>query len=183
MASTPPDIRTRGLDQRVEDIIGQGGTVVPVNETRYTPDQVILDPNSPLAVQIPENSDADRSRVTVPLHDALQSGHVEAIFDAGAAPLPARSDVGEDDGHTRDVASGEYGDYDADMTRVETPPVHSLPEIVRTADPVFDVADVDPGKEAAEEQDHPAADEPNPADLKNRTAPAEGDNLKDDEDR
>ena len=150
--ASPADIRVRGLDSRVEDIVGQGGSVVPVRETRYTPDQPILDPNSPLAVQIPEGSDADRSRINSPLHDALASGHVESVFDAGAAPLPAQSDAGEAGENTRTVGDATP-ETPGDMDRVETPEVHNESEVRRTADPVADVADSSPAASAADEED------------------------------
>src|SRR4051794_29086405 len=89
----------RGAEVVREDIVGQGGTVVPVNEARFTPDQAILDPNSPLAVQIPEGVGADGSRTDLWLSNVLAEGHVEAKFGTTAAPLPVASDAdgGESD--------------------------------------------------------------------------------------
>lgn len=143
----------RGVEAVKEDIVGQGGTIVPVNEVRYTPDQAILDPNSPLAVQIPEGVGADGSRVDLQLGNVLAEGHVEAKFGTAAAPTPASSDAG-------DVAQAP--EHTPDTTLIVTPNVSNVPEVVRTADPVRDVADSDPTPVAAPEDDK-KEEEPAPA--------------------
>lgn len=80
------------IESRKEDTVGQGGTTVVVNETRFTPDEVILDPDGPLAVQIPEGVGADTSRHTIPLADALAEGAVEVVtYPVHAVPAAQRS--------------------------------------------------------------------------------------------
>lgn len=133
------EIRKKGVESRVEDIRGQGGTIVPVNETRFSPDEVILDPNSPLAVQIPEDSDADRSRIGLPLADALFSGHVEAKFGTVEAPLPAASDASNESEHVRAIGDDSGDEHTPDHERVDSPAVHNEPEVVRSAKVVQDV--------------------------------------------
>ena len=120
---------------RQEDIEGQGGTVVPVNETYFVPDEVILDPNSELAVQIPEGVGADHSRIGLELADALNSGHVEAKFGTAAAPAPTSSEAGDEqpEGY-RAVGDDSGEEHTPDHERVETPPVHSKPEVQRDAE-------------------------------------------------
>lgn len=135
-----PDVRTKGIRQNQEDVVGQGGTPVAVNESSFTPDEVILDPNGPLAVQIPEGVGADTSRNSLGLADTLAAGTPEAQFAA------AENDDEEVD---TDFSAGIVG-----------PPMHSVPELARTHDATVDVADLSPGAR----KDEPAEDEPNPED-------------------
>lgn len=108
----------KGVNQRNEDIDGQGGVKVPVREIDYATDEFVLDPNSDLAVQIPEGSGADMSRHTNPYADALGSGHVEAKFGTEAAPGPTGSEAVEVD---------HGGEHKADHERVESAKVHNKP--------------------------------------------------------
>ena len=128
----PPinEARRKGVNQVGEDITGQDGSVVPVREIEVNLDEPILDPNSPLAVQIPEGSGADHSRHTNPLADSLGEGHVEAKFGTDAAPLPLGSDAGE-------VES--QGEHKADHDRIETPKVHNKPKVAREGKPKRDI--------------------------------------------
>jgi hypothetical protein len=136
------DVRRKGLSVVSEDIVGQAGTIVPINEARFTPDEHILDPESPLAVQIPEGGGADTSRHTLGMVDTMMAGTAEEQFAAAA----------ED----RDVDS----DFNAGVV---TPDVYRVSELVRTADPVADIADLSPGAELRGEVD---PDEPiDPADV------------------
>ncbi len=136
------NVRKKGQDSVQGDIIGQGGTVVPVNESRFDLDEPILDPNSPLAVQIPEGVGADHSRIGLGLADALREGHVEAKFEQGVAPLPTSSTSGTDqDEHVRAVGTEPEGDFEPKPVSeyVVTPDVHNKPEVERTADVKQDV--------------------------------------------
>lgn len=74
-----PDVRTKGMRHNKEDIVGQGGTPVAVNESSFAADEVILDPNGPLAVQIPEGVGADTTRNTLGLADALENDVDEVV--------------------------------------------------------------------------------------------------------
>lgn len=125
------DVRYKGAEVVREDIRGQGGTVVPVHETYFAGDEAILDPNSPLAVQIPVDSDADRSRIESPLGAVLGEGHVEAKFDQGAAALPVSSEAGDDQDEHVQAVGAPAAEYDADLERVESPEVHNEPAVAR----------------------------------------------------
>lgn len=128
------EVRKKGEQSVQGDILGQGETPVAVNESRFDLDEVILDPNSPLAVQIPEGSDADRSRIQLPFADALREGHVEAKFGTEAAPEVRYTDKGE----VREQSGGKHTPVPT-SERVETPEVHNEPELARTLDPKVDV--------------------------------------------
>jgi hypothetical protein len=96
----------------------QGGGDLHVHETVFRADEVILDPNSSLAVQIPEDADAKRDRITVPLGEALATGVVEAKFGTTAAPLPVSSEAGEgsDSEHVRAVGSDSGEEHVPDLS-------------------------------------------------------------------
>lgn len=131
-----PEIKNpKGVNVVSEDIEGQGGTPVAVREISVATDEVILDPESPLAVQIPEGSGADHSRHTNPLADALGEGHVEAKFGTAAAPLPVSSDAGgvKDNENVRSVGDDSGKKHVADHDRVESPEVHNEPVLKREA--------------------------------------------------
>jgi len=55
---------------------------VTVRETHVTTDRVILDPNSPEAVQVPEGSGASSVDRQNPLAEALQAGTPEEQFSS-----------------------------------------------------------------------------------------------------
>lgn len=132
----PVDVRRKGLTVVSEDIIGQAGTIVPVNEARFAVDEHILDPNNPLAVQIPEGVGADTSRHTLAMVDRLTAGTAESQF----------------------AAADNDEEVDSDLNAgVVTPDVYRESELVRTANPVADVADLSPGAELRDEVD---VDEP-----------------------
>lgn len=148
----PVDVRRKGYTVVSEDIVGQAGTIVPVNEARFVADEHILDPNSPLAVQIPEGGGADTTRNTLGMVDRLTAGTPMAQFAA------AENDEEVDN------------DFNAGLL---THDVYSETEVVRTANPVVDVADLSPG---AELRDKVEDDEPvDPADVDPGTPEADGD--------
>lgn len=150
----PVDVRRKGFTVVSEDIVGQAGTIVPVNESRFTVDEHILDPNSPLAVQIPEGGGADTSRHTLGMVDTLLAGTAEAQFAAAEA--------------------GEEVDTDFNAG-INTPDVYRESELVRTANPVVDVADLSPGAELRDKVD---VDEPvAPADVDAGTPDADADDA------
>lgn len=137
------DVRRKGFTTVNEDIVGQAGTIVPVNEARFVADEHILDPNSPLAVQIPEGGGADTTRNTLGMVDRLTAGTPMSQFAA--------------------AESGEEVDSDFNAGLL-TPPVYRETEAVRTANPTVDVADLSPG---AELRDQVKDDEPvKPAEVK-----------------
>lgn len=139
------EVRTKGVKVVSEDIRGQDGSVVPVREIAVATDEVILDPESPLAVQIPEGSGADHSRHTNPLADSLGEGHVEAKFGTAAAPLPSGSDSGESENeHIRSVGDTSGDEHVADHDRVDTPEVHNKPETQRVEKVARDIRDESP---------------------------------------
>jgi hypothetical protein len=146
------EVRTKTAEIVREDISGQGGTIVPVHETVFAGDEAILDPNSPLAVQIPEDSGADRSRIAVPLGETLASGHVEAKFGTAAAPLPVSSEAGDDQPseYVRAVGDDSGAEHTPDLERVETPEVHNETEVVRTAEVTRDVEAESPASSKSE---------------------------------
>lgn len=146
------EIRTKTAEVVREDIRGQGGTIVPVHETVFAGDEAILDPNSPLAVQIPEGSDADRSRIAVPLGETLAEGHVEAKFGTAAAPLPVSSTAGSDQPseYVRAVGDESGDEHTPDLERIETPEVHNEPEVARTADVTRDIEAESPASSKSE---------------------------------
>ena len=166
----PVDVRRKGFTVTSEDIVGQAGTIVPVNEARFVADEHILDPNSPLAVQIPEGG-ADTTRNTLGMVDRLTAGTPMAQFAA------AENDEEVDT------------DFNAGLL---TPDVYSETEVVRTANPVVDVADLSPGAELRDEVEDdeavdtadvdpgtPEADEDVDADeAVEKTAPHRQDELK-----
>lgn len=122
----PTAIRKRGYDKVQEIVSGQGGTIVPINESSFTTDEAILDPNSPLAVQIPEGVGADHSLVGLEYADSLAEGHVEAKFGTVAAPSATLSDRTEED--------QPDAEFKPDWDRVESPDVHNTPELQRVAE-------------------------------------------------
>lgn len=83
-----PDAREPGVDVNTDSVPAQTTgkpaeevTKVYVHETNVTLDEVITDPHSPLAVQIP---DAGRGSLDLPIH-ALTKDGVEAYFDKANA--------------------------------------------------------------------------------------------------
>ncbi len=163
----PTEVRKRGVGQVKEIIRGQGGTPVAINESHFNTDEQILDPNSPLAVQIPEGVGADTSMDGIALADTLLEGHVEAKFDQGVADLPTLSDSGEsaDNEHARAVGETNDKDFTPDLERVETPPVHNQSALQRAAEEGEVAQDVEaespassrPAKEDAEDDKTKAA--------------------------
>lgn len=139
----PVDVRRKGYSVVNEDIVGQDGTIVPVNEARFTADEHILDPNSPLAVQIPEGVGADTTRGGLGMVDRLTAGTPMAQFAA------AENDEEVDP------------DFNAALL---TPDVYRTTELERTADPVADIADLSPGAELRDNVDKDEAVDP--ADVK-----------------
>lgn len=146
------EIRTKTAEVVREDIRGQGGMIVPVHETVFAGDEAILDPNSPLAVQIPEGSDADRSRIAVPLGEILAQGHVEAKFGTAAAPVPVSSTAGDEQNseHVRAVGDDSGEEFTPDMERVETPEVHNEPEVARSENVTRDIEAESPASSKSE---------------------------------
>ena len=71
---------------------------VTVRETAIKLDTVILDPNHPLAVQVPEGIGADTTGDPNPLADAFAAGTAEDQFAAGSksTPAPAKADAKKD---------------------------------------------------------------------------------------
>lgn len=84
------EARKKGESVVRETVRGQDGSDVQVNESRFVLDEQILDPKSPLAVQVPE----DAGVASIALADALSEGTVEEKFGTAAAPLPASSEAG-----------------------------------------------------------------------------------------
>lgn len=132
----PTDVRTRGASQVKEVIRGQGGTPVAINESRFVTDEHILDPNSPLAVQIPEGVGADTSLDGLALADTLAEGHVEAKFDQGVADLPTvdDADAHADNDNVRAVGETNDKDFEPDLERVESPAVYNKSALQRLAE-------------------------------------------------
>lgn len=141
------DARRKGINVVSEDITGQDGSVVPVREITIATDEVILDPNSDLAVQIPEGSGADHSRHTNPLADSLGEGHVEAKFGTAAAPLPSGSDAGKvENEHVRAVGDDSGAEHKADHDRIDSPETHNKPKTARVKNTKRDIRDESPEK-------------------------------------
>lgn len=132
----PTEVRKRGADQVKEVIRGQGGAAVAVNESRFVADQQILDPNSPLAVQIPEGVGADTTMSRPALADTLAEGHVEAKFGTSAAPLATGSDVNDD-------PEQPTAEHEPDWDRVDSPPIHNKPALQRALEDGEAVQDVE----------------------------------------
>lgn len=130
------EVRTRGADQIKEVIRGQGGTPVAVNESRFVADQAILDPNSDLAVQIPEGVGADTTMNRPALADTLAEGHVEAKFGTAAAGLATGPDVSED-------PEQPTAEHEPDWDRIDSPPIHNKPALQRALDNGEAVQDVE----------------------------------------
>lgn len=123
----PTEVRKRGADQVKEVIRGQGGTPVAINESRFQADEAILDPNSPLAVQIPEGVGADTTLDGLALADTLAEGHVEAKFGTSAAPLATTDNVENDPEQSQE-------EHTPDWDRIESPPVHNTSALQRLAE-------------------------------------------------
>lgn len=132
----PTEVRKRGPEQVKEVIRGQGGAPVAVNESRFVTDQVILDPNSPLAVQIPEGVGADTTMSRPALADTLAEGHVEAKFGTVAAGLATTDDVSNDP----DQPTAEH---EPDHERIDSPPVYNKSALQRALDDGEAVQDVE----------------------------------------
>lgn len=62
-----------------------------VDETAVVTDRHVLDPNSDLAVQIPEGSGASVSGHASPLAEALKRGTIEDQFSAGQKDADAQA--------------------------------------------------------------------------------------------
>lgn len=97
------DIRRKGVNVTKENVIGQDGSVVPINEVEFAGDEVILDPNSPLAVQIPEDSGADTSGHVNPLAESLSEDVDVVTPDVHNTPAAQRENA------TRDIRKESPG--------------------------------------------------------------------------
>lgn len=171
----PPAPRQRGAQEQRE-VRGNASLATAINESSFVLDEQILDPESPLAVQIPEGVGADGSSVTLALAETYAEGHVEAKFEDGRAPLPSVSDINalDDDQkkHVRSVGeAGESDDAQPDFDRVETYPVHPVPAVRREAAAGENVHPDSLSEEETADKDKPkvpekadATSEPDPTD-------------------
>jgi len=124
--------RLLSIRKKGEEFVEEQG--YGLKESAFTPDEQILDPNSPLAVQIPEGSGADASEAGLRLAETLAEGHVEAKFGTAAAPLPVTSSADpKDNEHVRAVGDDSGAEHKPVPVseRVETPEVHSEPAQTR----------------------------------------------------
>lgn len=93
MATTSPVV----IDETHEELQGQPQASVQephdgktlVHEVRVHTDKVILDPNDPLAVQVPEGVGASTVGHLAPLGAALSAGTAEEQFAAAEKQEPA----------------------------------------------------------------------------------------------
>lgn len=124
-------------------------------EGRVVTDEVIRDPNSPLATQIPEGVGADG-----PVDDgpgarfaALREGHVEAKFGTTAAPLPSRANSAEGDEHTRAVGAESGDDFEPALEAEPVgPAIYSEPKKVSAGEEGTDHSRVDGRNHEVEEK-------------------------------
>lgn len=133
----PPAPRQRGA-QSDREVRGNASLATAINESSFVLDEQILDPESPLAVQIPEGVGADGSSITLALAETYAEGHVEAKFEDGRAQLPSVSDINalDDEQRKHARAVGDNGDSEnaqPDFNRIETYPVHPVPAVRREA--------------------------------------------------
>ena len=129
----PPAPRTRSAYTERE-VRGNKDLATAINESAFIMDEQILDPDSPLAVQIPEGVGADGSSITLALAETYAEGNVEDRFENGSAPLPIHSDPESSDNKdgVRSVAD-EPEKKPGSFDRVDTYPVHNVPAVRREA--------------------------------------------------
>jgi hypothetical protein len=171
----PPAPRQRGF-QADRAIRGNKDLATVINESAAVLDEQILDPEGPLAVQIPEGVGADGSENVAALRSVYEVGTVEQQFERGSANMPVHSDPDsldeEDRKHVRAAgeAQEDEGTDDPFALAVETP-VHSIPAVRREAEaqdaPVVEEAQGEKDKPNVPERALDASEEPKkPSELK-----------------
>jgi hypothetical protein len=86
--SVEPDVNTDSVKAQVAPEREKPSTKVPVHETSVKLDEVITDPSSPLAVQVP---DAGRGDASLPIH-RLANPTPEDVFSSEASESVERDE-------------------------------------------------------------------------------------------
>jgi hypothetical protein len=97
----------------------QGGGTVDVHEVAVRVDKVVLDPDSPEAVQIP---DAGRGKVDLPIHQLASPSPEQQLASGDAEEGPAEEDVTPlQEDNEEELASGdaEEGPAEEDVTPLQ----------------------------------------------------------------
>jgi len=154
-----PEQRHKGSGTLREVRSGVDGAT-SINESTFVTDEQVLDHYGPLAVQIPEDSGADGSYISMGLADALEEGHVEGKFGTSAAPVPVHPDPDslEDSSGVRAAGDDSGDDFEPDHDTVVGPDYHKEPAVLRDAREADDAEDrPDPEKSRQLEAQPPDA--------------------------
>lgn len=146
----PPAPRARGF-QAEREVRGNADRATSINESFAVLDEQVLDPEGPLAVQIPAGVGADGTEAMAALRSVYETGTVESQFAAGTANKVTVDDPDSVEDNRDAVRSvGESQDRaEGDPMEVhEYYETHSVPAVRREAAG----EDVQPDEDAAEAQ-------------------------------